>query len=697
MIKIFKMKRILLLIGLFVMIGQTPVFAQNAKKYTTYIVKSGESLKSIAKKIGCKVKEIKNLNPDVDKKPRVNTTLVVPNKNFGKVRVTHHTNPTEKVQVHKVKQGDTYFGIAKKYNVTIQSIKDANPGVVKDGLHPGQQIRIPNKSEFTLQPEAGKVVFYKVEKGDTKWRIATMHKITVAELERINPDLKGELKENDNIWVPAPKEAPDEVKNTFKQEQDSIHIYHLVKQGEGLFRIAVMYDTTQDEIKKLNPEATKKLRPGMLLKIPGKKKNKFLVHEVVKGDTYYSLTRTYDISKKDLLRLNPELTEGLQVGLLIKIKEIPNPDASLLKDSITPDKTLYISFLMPLMDDVRIDLEANNSSTRLRNICTDFYMGAKLAIDSLEKRGLAINYHFYDTKNDITQIYKLLQLEDIKNSDAIIGPFFFENAQKIAGELRDMPIITPLYSKKQEIDHHKNLIKSVEKDELLDGLMAYLKTHYKHQKVIIATDDTKENIASGIRIGNFLKAQDSLCNLQYIKPIHNKKHPEDIYMDKEELEKSITEGEKTWVILLSDKRVITSDLVNSYGVLAHDNPIRLFTTKEFEDFGYLDYHYLGALDWTFPSAQFNLLNTEANHIFIEKYKKLNHALPSNFSYNGYDITYDMLIRLSGYDNIIEGLEAGKSNRLSRQFNYIKTKKGDYRNKGVLLVHFNKDLNFDIAE
>ncbi len=691
------MKKIILLIGLILVIGLQETLAQNAKKYTTYIVKQGETLRSIAKKIGCKVREIKNLNPDIDKRPKVNTTLVVPNKNFGKIKHISHSKPKEKIVVHLVQPGDTYFGIAKKYNVTIQSIKDANPAIVTDGLHPGQKIRIPNRTEFTLQPKAGKVVLYQVQKGDTKWRIATMHQITVAELEKMNPQLQGELKENDSIWVPAPEPTPDAVKDTFNQKQDTIHIYHHVKPGEGLFRIAVMYNTTQDKIRALNPEATKKLRPGMLLKIPGKKKNKFLVHEVVKGDTFFSLTHTYDISKKEMLRLNPELSEGLKIGMILKIKELPKIDTSFMTDSIAPDKTIYLSFLMPLMSDKSIHLDEKNAATRLRNICTDFYMGAALAIDTLQKKGLRVAYHVYDTKNDPTQIYKLLQDEALKNSDAIIGPFFFDNAQKVAGELPDIPVFSPLHSKKQTTDHHKNLIKSVSDDALLEGLKSYLKNHYTKQKVIIIYDDVKENIAKGKQIGNFLKAQDSLCNLQYITPTHNKKHPEDIYMDKKELEESITEDKDIWVLLFSDARIITSDVVNTYGVMANEHPIRLFTPKEFDDFGYLDYRYLSELNWTFPSTQFKLLASDANQIFQKKYRNINHSIPSTYSYKGYDITYDVLMRLSGYNSIIDGIEAGKSKRLGQGFDYIQTPKGDYRNKGVLLIHFNKDLDFVLAE
>ena len=54
-------------------------------------------------------------------------------------------------------------------------------------------------------------------------------------------------------------------------------------------------------------------------------KIKFTEHQVVKGDTFYSLTRTYNISENELRTLNPSLElGGLQVGMILKIK--PNKE-----------------------------------------------------------------------------------------------------------------------------------------------------------------------------------------------------------------------------------------------------------------------------------------------------------------------------------------------------------------------------------
>ncbi len=671
-------------------------FAQDAKKYTTYVVKSGETLKSIAKKIGCKTKEIKDLNPDVDKKtPRVNTTLVVPNKNFGKLVIKDHSKPKAKVIVHIVAPKETFYGIAKKYNVTIQSIKDANPSIA-NGLIPGQKIRIPSKSEYTVQPEFGRVVFYKIKKGDTKWRIATVHNISIAELERINPELTGNLKENDNIWVPAPIELPISVKDTFRQKQDSIYIYHVVKQGEGLFRIAVLYDTTQDEIKRLNPEASKNLRLGMLLKIPGKKKAEFLIHKVLKGDTFFNLTRKYNIHKRDLLSLNPDLENGLKLGMQLKIKPFSKKTDTYLIDSFSTSKRIHLSFLMPLMANKEVDKNSKKDN-QLRTICTDFFMGAEIAIDSLQKQGLDITYHVYDTKDNPSQLYHHLQNEDLKNSDAIIGPFFFGNAQKIANELPDIPIFAPLYSKKQTKDFTPNLIKTaVDKKKMITTLIDYLKTNYQQQKILIITDTSYVNKAIGKKIKNLLKTSDSISDISFIIPSHNKKKPEEIYMDKKKLQESINDKKDTWVILASDNTIVTSDIVNTYGVMANDTNIRLFTTKTFDSFEYLDYQYLSQLLWSFPANQFDQLSSISVESFNENFYHLNYTYPSSYAYTGFDLTYDSLIRLAISENFNESLTSGISNRLAHQFKYENTENG-FINKGVLMIIFNKDMEFKVIE
>ena len=189
---------------------------------------------------------------------------------------------------------------------------------------------------------------------------------------------------------------------------------------------------------------------------------------------------------------------------------------------------------------------------------------------------------------------------------------------------------------------------------------------------------------------------DSISKISMIVPMHNKKKPEEIYMSKKELEQAVDAKKDTWVILVSDNNIVISDTVNTYGVMANDHDIQLFTTKTFDDLEHLDFQYLGLLNWSYPSLQFNNLNTKSVSDFNKKFYQLNNEYPSSYAFTGFDLTYDTLIRLSTSENFSDGLESGISQRLSHQYNYKKTEKG-YFNKGVLMVSLNKDLEFNLLK
>ena len=74
-----KNKILLLLLLLF----STIVIAQQ-KKYVSYAVKKGETIKSIARDYDITTRDLLRLNPGVKRKPNAETVIIVPNKNFGK-------------------------------------------------------------------------------------------------------------------------------------------------------------------------------------------------------------------------------------------------------------------------------------------------------------------------------------------------------------------------------------------------------------------------------------------------------------------------------------------------------------------------------------------------------------------------------------------------------------------------------------
>lgn len=84
--------------------------------------------------------------------------------------------------------------------------------------------------------------------------------------------------------------------------------------------------------------------------------------------------------------------------------------------------TYSVSMLMPFMINT---LDASPSKKR-NQLILDFYEGAKLAVDTLAHLGINISLRAYDTERDPKKIESLLQSEELKNTDLLVGPFFPE-------------------------------------------------------------------------------------------------------------------------------------------------------------------------------------------------------------------------------------------------------------------------------
>ncbi len=103
--------------------------------------------------------------------------------------------PTTNIRV-LVNSGDTWFGIAEEYNVSMDALKAANPTAARRShLYQGNYINVPvpvNSPAAKAAAQATKVAAapaaatYKVKRGDTLARIASRHKMSTATLMKIN-------------------------------------------------------------------------------------------------------------------------------------------------------------------------------------------------------------------------------------------------------------------------------------------------------------------------------------------------------------------------------------------------------------------------------------------------------------------------------------------------------------------------------
>ena len=207
------MKKIKFLL-LFLLCFSGVVVAQQ-KKYISYSVKNGETIKSIAKEYNLSTRDLLRLNPGVGRKPKVNTVIIVPNRNFGKKVEEVRTS-----NFYVVKPKETLFGISRMFGVTIEELNRANPAL-KDGLKIDMKLLIPEPSIVQLKDSVN-YVLHRVVKDDTSYNLTKRFDVTEEELFRLNPPLKDGLKLGMLLKIkPVVVDESEDVEvNSFVEELD---------------------------------------------------------------------------------------------------------------------------------------------------------------------------------------------------------------------------------------------------------------------------------------------------------------------------------------------------------------------------------------------------------------------------------------------------------------------------------------------
>ncbi len=91
------------------------------------------------------------------------------------------------MKIHLVKQGDTLYSIAKKYNVSLEDIIKANPEISNpDAINVGMKVKIPSKPKSALEV----IHHHIVQQGDTLWKLSKAWGIHLTDLIKANPQLK---------------------------------------------------------------------------------------------------------------------------------------------------------------------------------------------------------------------------------------------------------------------------------------------------------------------------------------------------------------------------------------------------------------------------------------------------------------------------------------------------------------------------
>ncbi len=204
---------------------------------TSYIVKSGDSLWSIANRYNTTVSAIKNMNNLTSDSLSVGQVLQIPSGTSSNTGTTY-----------TVTSGDSLWSIANRYNTTVDAIKSAN-NLTSNTLSIGQVLRIPSGTSSNTGTT------YTVASGDSLWSIANRYNTTVDAIKSANNLTSNTLSIGQVLRIPSGTSS-----NTGTT--------YTVVSGDSLWSIANRYNTTVDAIKQASGIVSNNLSIGQVLTIP---------------------------------------------------------------------------------------------------------------------------------------------------------------------------------------------------------------------------------------------------------------------------------------------------------------------------------------------------------------------------------------------------------------------------------------------
>lgn len=676
-----------------------------------------------------------------------------------KKEVTQEVEKKNEVIFYTVQAGETKFGLSKRFNLPISQLEQQNPHIIS-GLQTDHKLEIRGGIDLNPKQKANvptsnlkqnkTYVMYTVLPNETLYGISKRHGISVSELENINTDyLFGILKSGQLLRVPSQNSQVDSSRNLK---------YHSVVPGETKYGLSKRYGMSIDELERNNPQIIRMLQTGQQLVISDSKEvislssdktvikkeevkeilpeEKILItapivsstdkissdwvdYEIQPKQTLYGLSKMTGLTTEKLIQKNPNLEIGVQAGMIIKIPgdkitselatsfKVPNVIVSEIPESkaveekkivkplfyeepkgllktINKVETKQVTLLMPFS--IEKYNEFLNNKDFKNNIIQDFefYVGAMMAIDSLKKLNVLVDLKTVEVeinKENISDINSLKK-NKVENSKALLLFSDIINTEKVSefALKNNTPFIT---NQKQEglKSTSGTYVGIPSKNEMVKAMLNYISS--KNGNLIVISDKEGSSKEEFIR-ENFPKARFITINEKDV-------------LESEKLSNELLLNRKNYIVLNTNK---TGLILNATTVLLKESTtyevqLALFEPKETITGEGLSTMRFKALKMLYPSYSKRLSKKEVAQ-FENDFLKIYHQKPSQNVLQGFDLTFDSLVRL--FQDV--SFEATVKDTITEQtnytFQYYLNADGSYSNKGFYILQYDAESDAKLA-
>ncbi len=216
---------------------------------------------------------------------------------------------------YTVKPGDTLYRIAVNHNITVEQLTSLNE-LNSTMIYPGDILELPGGGQATDSLQK-----HTVEPGDTLYLISKAYGTTVDTIMSLNNLSDTMIYPGEVLVIQGDGQASTGGTNQKPTEK------YTVQPGDTLYLISKAYGTTVDTIMSLNNLSDTMIYPGEVLVIQGDGQastgdaNPESTHDytVQPGDTLYFISRAYGTTVDAIMSLNNLTSSDIYAGQLLKM------------------------------------------------------------------------------------------------------------------------------------------------------------------------------------------------------------------------------------------------------------------------------------------------------------------------------------------------------------------------------------------
>lgn len=554
----------------------------------------------------------------------------------------------ERKDYHEIEvvAGMTFYGLLKQTGISESIFLKHNPGIDKE-LIIGKKILLPADRKNIQHIVAPKESLYGIakqyvvaldslynwNKGIQANGIKIGQQISVKQgIPRIKMVV---LSESQTVSFSSNDDSVQKVTRAFNFE-DTILNYK-VQEGDKLYDLSKRFMVSVDELKLLNNLKSSSIKGGSVLKIPIVEKNDIeLTINEIPQKKHIAIPKTKIEKKIEMIPLdiNPKQFDPINIAVFLPLN----------------------------LDSITYPIRGSQRSA------FDFYMGAKMAIDSLEAKGLKGKVVFYDYRSKDESPTVLIQKNKLIGVDLIIAPWQKKECEVLSSfsEKNEIKLVLPILVNSEVISSNENafLVPTEEEPQLLILANKLAELSKSHQIYFIQSDLEGDKLR-----------EEKFKNFFYTESEPNTRL---IDVNSKNFEVFAKSTQPCIFICVSLDKVLIQSIGKS---LSTKKNAYLFGLREWSDWKEINSTLNQKMDYYYYSTTCFSYHNQAVKDFHKKYRVFYGADLSKAACLGFDVLYRFPLWSYGVENLQPGLMT--------DFEYGKTVAVNHSNYGLMLVRFNE--------